>query len=117
MGTKKWTGAGSGALQGAGTGFAVGGPLGAIAGGLYGGILGGVAGNEEDELTEYERAQLEEEKRKREMESGFSHLMALRGAKQGDRSQVMNTLQFLASQRATAAQNSKRRLLRDTILS
>lgn len=110
-----WTGLASGAMTGAATGSAVGG-VGAVPGGVLGAITGGISGSMDDADTEYERAQLEDEKRRRDMESGFSHLMTLRNAKQEDRSQGMAGLGLLASQRESAEVNGRRRMLRVALL-
>ena len=109
-----WTGLASGAATGAAAGSAAGG-VGALPGGILGAIAGGISGSMDDTDTDYERAQVEEEKRRQEKESGFSHLMTLRGAEQIDRSQGLNALSLLGSQRAAAAVNGRRRALRQSI--
>jgi hypothetical protein len=117
MATRKglWTGIASGAATGAATGSVVGG-VGAIPGALLGAVAGGLSGSMDDTETDYERAMVEDERRRQAMESQFSHLMALRGEKQTDRTQGMNALQLLAAQRGNAEANARKRMLRNALL-
>jgi phage tail tape-measure protein len=117
MGTKKGllTGALSGAASGAAAGSVIPG-WGTAVGAGVGALAAALSGSADDADTDYERNLLEEEKRRKEMESGFSHLMTLREAGQTDRSQSLSGLSFLASSRLNAETNARRRLLRNSIL-
>jgi hypothetical protein len=110
-----WTGVASGAATGAGVGSTFG-PIGTAIGGVGGAILGGISGSQDDSETEAEQARIDEETRKRDMESQFSHLMALKGSRREDRSLGLNTLTALSSQRANAEANARRRAMRSALL-
>jgi phage tail tape-measure protein len=117
MGSKKGliSGVASGAASGAAAGSSVG-PWGTAIGGVVGGVVGGITGNAEDKDSELEQSKLEEEQRRKERETQASILLGLSNNQIARRSQNMNSLQFLASQRGSAEISARNRSVRDAIL-